>query len=45
MAIVQSVIPISCALILLAEVAHLFALLRPAGAAAAQASALSDGLH
>jgi TRAP-type C4-dicarboxylate transport system permease small subunit len=45
MAVVQSVIPISCALILVAEVAHLVALSRPAEAGPAQASALSDGLH
>jgi len=45
MAVVQSVIPISCALILVAEVAHLVGLLRPAGAADRGSSALSDGLH
>jgi TRAP-type C4-dicarboxylate transport system permease small subunit len=46
MAVVQSVIPISCALILVAEVLHLVELLRPAGSLApAPASALSDGLH
>jgi TRAP-type C4-dicarboxylate transport system permease small subunit len=45
MAVVQSVIPVSCALILVAEVAHLVTLLRPAQAARAPASALSDGLH
>ena len=45
MAVVQSVIPVSCALILVAEVAHLVTLLRPAGTVPAQAAALSDGLH
>lgn len=46
MAVVQSVIPVSCALILVAEVLHLVELLRPAGSPApAPASALSDGLH
>lgn len=46
MAVVQSVIPVSCALILVAEVLHLVELLRPAGPAAqSPASALSDGLH
>ncbi len=44
MAVVQSVIPVSCVLILAAEVLHLIALVRPAGAAA-PASALSEGLH
>jgi TRAP-type C4-dicarboxylate transport system permease small subunit len=46
MAVVQSVIPISCALILVAEVLRLVDLLRSAGSLApAPASALSDGLH
>ncbi len=44
MSIVQSVIPISAALILIAEVMHLWALLRAAPAAASGA-ALADGLH
>lgn len=44
MAVVQSVIPVSCALILVAEMLHLVALARPAGPAA-PASALSEGLH
>jgi TRAP-type C4-dicarboxylate transport system permease small subunit len=44
MAVVQSVIPISCVLIVIAEALHLLELLRGAGAAA-PASALSDGLH
>lgn len=46
MAVVQSVIPISCVLIVIAEALHLLELLRGTGAAApAPASALSDGLH
>jgi TRAP-type C4-dicarboxylate transport system permease small subunit len=45
MAVVQSVIPISCALILVAEVAHLVTLLQPAAAAQAKPPAFSDGLH
>jgi TRAP-type C4-dicarboxylate transport system permease small subunit len=46
MAVVQSVIPISCALILIAEVLHLVELVRrPGSLPAAPASALSDGLH
>ena len=45
MAVVQSVIPISCVLIVVAELAYLAELLRPSGASAASASALSDGLH
>ncbi len=46
MAVVQSVIPISCALILVAEVLYLLKLLRPAGPPAhSPGSALSDGLH
>ncbi|MGZ8259394.1 MAG: TRAP transporter small permease [Caldimonas sp.] len=47
MGVVQSVIPVSCVLILVAEAIHLIVLLRPAGAAASAtpASALSDGLH
>ncbi|MEO8311762.1 MAG: TRAP transporter small permease [Caldimonas sp.] len=44
MAVVQSVIPVSCALILVAEVLHLVALVRAADAAA-PASTLSEGLH
>jgi TRAP-type C4-dicarboxylate transport system permease small subunit len=44
MSIVQSVIPISAALILIAETMHLWALLRAAPARAADA-ALSDALH
>jgi len=45
MAIVQSVIPVSCVLILIAEALHLLALLRPAGALGPSGPALSDGLH
>lgn len=45
MAVVQSVIPVSCTLIVIAEVLHLLALLRPAGALRPAGSALSDGLH
>ena len=48
MAVVQSVIPISCVLILIAESLHLLALLRPAEAAGPGGPALSssiDGLH
>ncbi|HEY2559436.1 MAG TPA: TRAP transporter small permease [Caldimonas sp.] len=46
MAVVQSVIPISCVLIVIAEVLHLLALLRAGGfPATASASAQSDGLH
>jgi TRAP-type C4-dicarboxylate transport system permease small subunit len=46
MAVVQSVIPISCALILIAEVLHLVELVRrPGSLPAAPASALSDGIH
>jgi TRAP-type C4-dicarboxylate transport system permease small subunit len=46
MAVVQSVIPISCVLIVVAELAYLVELLRSSGApAAAPAAALSDGLH
>jgi len=46
MAVVQSVIPISCVLIVVAEIVYLVELLRSSGApAAAPASALSDGLH
>ena len=46
MAVVQSVIPISCALILVAEVLYLLKLLRPSGPPAhSPGSALSDGLH
>ena len=47
MSVVQSVIPISCALILVAEVIQLVVLLRPGEPPAAPAggTALSDGLH
>lgn len=45
MSIVQSVIPISAALILLAEVMHLATLFAAAPAPAAAGAALSDGLH
>jgi TRAP-type C4-dicarboxylate transport system permease small subunit len=47
MSVVQSVIPISCALILVAEVIQLVVLLRPGEPLAAPAggTALSDGLH
>lgn len=45
MAVVQSVIPISCALILVAESLHLLVLLRPSGAAQSTGPALFDGLH
>lgn len=46
MSVVQSVIPISCALILVAEVMHLITLLRPGSAQAdAGSTVLSDGLH
>lgn len=46
MAVVQSVIPISCALIVVAEVLHLAVLLRPVHAQApAAAVASSDALH
>ena len=44
MSVVQSVIPISCVLILVAEVIQLLILLRPAGSARASAATL-DGLH
>jgi TRAP-type C4-dicarboxylate transport system permease small subunit len=44
MSVVQSVIPISCALILVAEVIQLLLLLRR-GAGMPPAAALSDGLH
>jgi len=45
MAIVQSVIPVSCVLILIAEALHLVVLLRPAEALGPSGPALSDGLH
>jgi len=45
MAVVQSVIPVSCVLIVVAEVLHLLTLLRPADAMRASGPALSDGLH
>jgi TRAP-type C4-dicarboxylate transport system permease small subunit len=46
MAVVQSVIPISCALIVIAEVLHLLELLRSTGGRGpGPASALSEGLH
>jgi len=47
MSVVQSVIPISCVLILIAEALQLLVLLRPAasGSVVPQPSALSDGLH
>jgi TRAP-type C4-dicarboxylate transport system permease small subunit len=44
MSVVQSVIPISAALILVAELMHLWALLR-AAPVHAESAALSDGLH
>ncbi len=48
MSVVQSVIPISAALIVIAEVMHLVDLLAakaPPAQAATAASALADGLH
>ena len=45
MAVVQSVIPVSCVLIVIAEAMHLVSLLRPADAMRASGPALSDGLH
>jgi TRAP-type C4-dicarboxylate transport system permease small subunit len=45
MAVVQSVIPVSCVLILIAEALHLVVLLRPAEAPGPSGPALSDGLH
>jgi TRAP-type transport system small permease protein len=46
MAVVQSVIPISCVLIVVAEFVHLIELLRSSSAPPAPpAAALSDGLH
>jgi hypothetical protein len=45
MAVVQSVIPVSCVLILIAEALHLVTLLRPADASRQSGPALSDGLH
>jgi TRAP-type C4-dicarboxylate transport system permease small subunit len=44
-AIVQSVIPVSAALIVLAEVLHLLDLLLASGPASASGVALADGLH
>jgi TRAP-type C4-dicarboxylate transport system permease small subunit len=45
MAVVQSVIPVSCVLIVIAEVLYLLELLRRSGVAATPGPALSDGLH
>ena len=45
MAVVQSVIPVSCVLIVIAEVLHLGVLMRPADAMQPSGPALSDGLH
>jgi len=45
MAVVQSVIPVSCVLIVIAEVLHLVVLMRPADAMQPSGPALSDGLH
>jgi TRAP-type C4-dicarboxylate transport system permease small subunit len=45
MAVVQSVIPVSCVLIVIAEVLHLASLLRPADPLRPTGPALSDGLH
>ena len=45
MAVVQSVIPVSCVLIVIAEALHLGALLRPADPLRPTGPALSDGLH
>jgi TRAP-type C4-dicarboxylate transport system permease small subunit len=45
MSVVQSVIPISCVLIVAAEAMHLVALLRTAGPRPGAGAALSDGLH
>lgn len=46
MAVVQSVIPVSCVLIVIAEVLHLLELLRgPGVAATTPGPVLSDGLH
>ncbi len=45
MAVVQSVIPVSCVLIVLAEMLHLLVLLRPADALRPGGPALPDGLH
>jgi TRAP-type C4-dicarboxylate transport system permease small subunit len=45
MAVVQSVIPISCVLIVIAEVVQLVALLRMSAPALPAGPALSDGLH
>jgi TRAP-type C4-dicarboxylate transport system permease small subunit len=45
MSVVQSVIPISCVLILVAEIIQLIVLLRPHGGEPVAGAALSDGLH
>lgn len=45
MAVVQSVIPVSCVLIVIAEAIQLVALLRPADPLRPTGPALSDGLH
>jgi TRAP-type C4-dicarboxylate transport system permease small subunit len=45
MAVVQSVIPVSCVLIVIAEVLHLVTLLRPTHPLRPSGPALSDGLH
>jgi len=45
MAAVQSVIPFSCVLILIAETLHLVALLRSGEASRSAGATLSDGLH
>ena len=45
MSVVQSVIPISCVLILVAEIIQLIVLLRPHGSEPVAGAALSDGLH
>ena len=45
MAVVQSVIPVSCVLIVIAEAMHLVTLLRPSDALRPSGPALSDGLH
>jgi len=45
MAVVQSVIPVSCALIVIAEVLHLVTLLRSTDGLRSSGPALSDGLH
>jgi TRAP-type transport system small permease protein len=45
MAVVQSVIPVSCVLIVIAEAMHLVTLLRPSDPLRPSGPALSDGLH